>query len=174
MVLGTIHKLSEVKENLQIKRKFKKLTGNKTLWWFVVHCQEEILCKLDTNWEKVNLQTGWTLQKCYMPANCNNEQLSPQSNINVQPQSATPCASSQPDHQLSSQPVQQSDCNSSTVSEDELATKPESNETSSSTITPTDTHVNQEEPSSPTRVADPSNPSIHFLDKESPRQVPPQ
>lgn len=55
----------QINRNLQIKRKFKKLAGSKTLWWFVVHNQEEMLCKLDTDWEKVKLQTGWTLQKCY-------------------------------------------------------------------------------------------------------------
>ena len=35
-VLGTIYKLTEVKSNLQIKRKFKKQTGCKMLWWLVV------------------------------------------------------------------------------------------------------------------------------------------
>ena len=37
-------------------------------WWFVVHTQEDILSKLDAEWKKVKVQTGWTLQHCYMPA----------------------------------------------------------------------------------------------------------
>ena len=110
-----------------------------------------------------------------MPANCNKEQLSLHSDINVQPQSTSPCTSSQPDRQLSSQPDQQSHCNSFTDLEDELTTKPESNETSSSTTSLTD--VNQEQPvvnvtSSPTHTVDPSNPTNHFLDKESLHHVP--
>ena len=60
-----------------------------------------ILCKLDTDWDKVKLQTGWTLQRCYMPAGCNEEQPSPRTNSSMQLQPATPCASSQqpqPEH----------------------------------------------------------------------------
>ena len=87
-MLGTISKLTEVKDNLQIRRKFKKLTGNKTLWWFVIHCQEEILCKLDAEWEKVKLQTGWTLQKCYKPSN-EEEQPRTDSDMQTQLQSTT-------------------------------------------------------------------------------------
>ena len=85
-VLGAISKLTEVKDSLQIRRKFKKLTGNKMLWWFVIHCEEEILCKLDAEWEKVKFQTGWTLQKCYKPAN---EEEQPGTDRNTQMQSAT-------------------------------------------------------------------------------------
>ena len=81
------------------------MTGNKTLWWFVVHSQEETLSKLEVNWEKVKLQTGWTLQKCYMPANCTiEEQLSshpesqPDNVVQSHEQPTTKDAPSQPEH----------------------------------------------------------------------------
>lgn len=68
IIQSTISKLTSVKDDLQVKRKFKKLPGGKTTWWFVIHTHEYILCKLDEEWEKVKMQTGWALQHCYMPA----------------------------------------------------------------------------------------------------------
>ena len=56
-----------MKNSLQIKRKYKSLTRGKDVWWFVVHSQEETLCKLADEWENVKVQTGWTLQHCYKP-----------------------------------------------------------------------------------------------------------
>ena len=68
VVLNTIAKVTEIKEELRIRRKSKNLSGNKLVWWFVLHCNEEVLCKLDGKWEKVQAQTGWRLQCCYMPS----------------------------------------------------------------------------------------------------------
>ena len=68
VVLGTIAKVTEIKNELRIKRKTRSLLGNKLIWWFVIHCDEEILRMLDTEWEKVHAQMGWSLQCCYMPS----------------------------------------------------------------------------------------------------------
>ena len=68
VILSTIAKVTEIKDELRIKKKTRNLPGNKLIWWFVIHCDEETLCLLDTEWEKVHAQTGWSLQCCYMPS----------------------------------------------------------------------------------------------------------
>ena len=68
IVLGTIAKVTEIKDEPWITRKIRSLQSNK-LWWFVIHYDKEILRMLDTEWEKVHAQTGWSLQCCHMPAN---------------------------------------------------------------------------------------------------------
>lgn len=156
-VLGAISKLTEVKDSLQIRRKFKKLTGNKMLWWFVIHCEEEILCKLDAEWEKVKFQTGWTLQKCYKPAN---EEEQPGTDRNTQMQSAT-----LPESQYNL--GHQADGSSTTMLDTE---------------TPIDTNSSNEvNLVQPAETVSPSNPDHQegnsadpFLDRESPQPPTPQ
>ena len=36
------------------------------MWWVVVHGQKSVLSALDTEWEKVQLQTTWSLEQCFM------------------------------------------------------------------------------------------------------------
>ena len=66
-VLGAISKLTPSISNLRVKRKYKSLSNNKIAWWFIIHGQESELGTLEAQWERVQLQTGWTLQPCYMP-----------------------------------------------------------------------------------------------------------
>ena len=65
-ITGAIFKLTSVRSSLRVKRKDKALRNNKSAWWFVIHGQEADLNALETQWEKVQLQTGWSLQPCYM------------------------------------------------------------------------------------------------------------
>ena len=67
-VATTIAKLFPAKLDLQVKRKTKRL-ANKTLWWFVVHGSEGDLTLLERDWEKVQHQTLWSLQNCFMSPN---------------------------------------------------------------------------------------------------------
>lgn len=101
VVLGTISKVTEVKDELRIKRKTRSLLGNKLIWWFVIHSDEEILCMLDTEWKKVHAQTGWSLQCCYMPSNNQSgsdnadPQNPPSTNTTSSPSSLSPKPNSQ-------------------------------------------------------------------------------
>ena len=66
-VLGAISKLTPSISNLRVKRKYKSLSNNKIAWWFIIHGQETELGTLEAQWERVQLQTGWSLQPYYMP-----------------------------------------------------------------------------------------------------------
>ena len=65
-IQGAITKLTSVKTNLQVRRKTRVLPNNKSVWWFVIHGQESLLSTLDAEWDKVHLQTKWSLERCYM------------------------------------------------------------------------------------------------------------
>ena len=68
-VLSTISKLlpSQSKLSLTVKRKTKE-AGSKCIWWYVIHGSESDLTALENEWERVKLQTSWTLEPCFMPA----------------------------------------------------------------------------------------------------------
>ena len=66
-VSTTISKLVPTTGALRVKRKTKRL-ANKSVWWFVVHCSESDLTLLEKSWGKIQSQTLWTLQECFMPA----------------------------------------------------------------------------------------------------------
>ena len=58
------------KENVQIKREFKRLNNNKIRWWHIVSGdQPGDLEKLEGEWESVKIQTGWKLEKCFVDEN---------------------------------------------------------------------------------------------------------
>lgn len=61
-VSSTLAKLTSLSESqVQVKRKYK--LGNKIVhWWFVLRGDEEMLCKVDSEWEKVSLQMNWKLE----------------------------------------------------------------------------------------------------------------
>ena len=65
-ILATITKLISKKVDLRVKRKTKKTQKNKLLWWFVIHGTENDLIFLDSEWEKVQNHTLWTLHNCLM------------------------------------------------------------------------------------------------------------
>ena len=76
IVLNTIAKVTQVQEELTIRQKSKSLPDNKFVWWFVLHSNEEVMYKLDAEWEKVQAQTGWKLQCYYMPCHIKPSQAS--------------------------------------------------------------------------------------------------
>ena len=55
--------------NVVVKRKYKRLPGNKIRWWFLMYMEEDSLLKLESEWEKVSLQTTWKLEHCHVPVN---------------------------------------------------------------------------------------------------------
>ena len=67
-ISNTISKLLPSGNTLQlrVKRKTKEL-GPKTVWWFVIHGPESDLLVMENEWEKVNIQTSWVVEPCYMP-----------------------------------------------------------------------------------------------------------
>ena len=57
-VITRLCKVSEI-------RKDKEDTVSKwSKWWYVVH--ESVLVRLESNWERINLQTSWKLEPCFM------------------------------------------------------------------------------------------------------------
>ena len=64
-VTSALSRLTSVGGRLQIRRKFKTTTGNRSRWWFVVRGSEEDLCNLENEWDRINIQTSWKLEVCY-------------------------------------------------------------------------------------------------------------
>ena len=115
-VLGCIRKLTNSAANLTIKRKTKDLANSKTIWWFVIHGDEQDLCTLDGDWDKVHLQTNWRLEHCYAPSKSTNDN-----------QNAGPIPSSSACNQLPLPPTQPNQVDQSAVS---IPTCPNHNESS--------------------------------------------
>ena len=105
------------------------MLANKTVWWFVVHGSEGDLAKIEQAWDKVQSQTLWTLQDCYMPANSQT--------VNESPTNTTPSLNAS----VTAVTETSEACNSSST-----AVIVESISTASATVTPTDT---QQEPNTP-------------------------
>ena len=59
-VVNLIACLTNVGDNvLKVKRKFKTGTDRKvTRWWYVIHAEEVCLQQLESEWQKVELQTS--------------------------------------------------------------------------------------------------------------------
>ena len=67
-VRNTIVHLTKCESNaVQVKRKSKTSRSGKLKWWFVLHGEECTLVSIESDWEKVSLQTGWRLEKCTKP-----------------------------------------------------------------------------------------------------------
>lgn len=55
---------------VKVKRKIKTSSGTpgtQARWYFILHDSEEALVALESNWERLALQTSWRLAICYMP-----------------------------------------------------------------------------------------------------------
>ena len=65
-ILAAITKLISKKVDLRVKRKTKKSHNNKLLWWYVIHGAENDLIFLESEWEKIQNHTLWTLHNCHM------------------------------------------------------------------------------------------------------------
>lgn len=50
-------------KEVHVKRKFKK-TPNGMRWWHVISAEEDTLLRLDSEWNKVSVQTGWKVEPC--------------------------------------------------------------------------------------------------------------
>lgn len=69
-VKNTICQLTEsALDTVQVKRKYKKLKGNKIHWWHILSGSESDLEALDRKWEGVKIQMSWKLECCYIGAN---------------------------------------------------------------------------------------------------------
>ena len=68
-IAATISKLVPTKLQLRIRRKTKMLSNNKAVWRFIVHGEESDLHILEHDWDKVKVQTLWSLENCYMSPN---------------------------------------------------------------------------------------------------------
>ena len=91
---------------VKIKRKFKANgAGGQSHWWFVLHDTEEALVSLESNWERLALQTSWKLMNCYMPQPSNlnddneSEHVSDTTAVENPPNNEPSQGSSSPDHQ---------------------------------------------------------------------------
>lgn len=66
-VKQTMYQVTDcAKEKVQTQHTFKNLHNNKICWWHVVSDDGNGLEKFEKEWEVVKLQTGWTLEKCFM------------------------------------------------------------------------------------------------------------
>ena len=57
-----------LKDNFQVKRKYKKLHDYRVRWWHVISGTEEDLDELQKVWEPVRIQTRWKLEPCFLHA----------------------------------------------------------------------------------------------------------
>ena len=68
-VAATLKKLTTIGDRLTIKRVFRRgAAGRHDRWWFHLLGEEELLKKLEGEWESVSLQTSWKLEACSKPA----------------------------------------------------------------------------------------------------------
>ena len=65
-VSSALNKLTTSGNQLAVKKKFSDISG-RSRWWFLVKGREEVLTKLQEEWEKVSLQTNWKLEPCTKP-----------------------------------------------------------------------------------------------------------
>ncbi len=60
-----INQLTAIGEDkIQVKRKYKTLRNNRLRWWHVVSGEEADLQQLESEWDKVQVQTNWKLEAC--------------------------------------------------------------------------------------------------------------
>ena len=124
-VATTISKTIPAKLDMQVKRKTKRL-ANKTIWWFFLHGNEGDLSLLDRDWEKVQHQTLWSLQNCYMSSDGCDIQHPP---ADVQTHSRSPIPSRSPQIHTGASPAHAhppntDQCEKSVVSENHCALPP--------------------------------------------------
>ena len=92
-VSSTLTKLTSVQSEtqVQVKRKYK-LSDKKTVrWWFVVRGTEEVLTKIENEWERVSLQTNWKIEPVlrFQPAADSAESESQYSTVSAESPSET-------------------------------------------------------------------------------------
>ena len=63
---------------MTIKRKHRQMDSGHTRWWFVLKGEEEVLTKLEVEWEHVRLLLPWELEPCFM---CKQESLTEETHV---------------------------------------------------------------------------------------------
>ena len=43
--------------------------SNKMKWWFILRGDENTLKMLESDWERIQIQTNWKLEQCTAPSN---------------------------------------------------------------------------------------------------------
>ena len=65
-VSTAVTKLTSLTEDdFQVKRKYKQYQKNNSTvlrWWFVIRGSEEVMSKLEDEWEQLSLQTNWKIE----------------------------------------------------------------------------------------------------------------
>ena len=93
-VQRAIHQFPTVPDSsIEVRRKYKTLKNAKQRWWYVLKAEEELLQRLDGEWEGVKLQTGWKLEPCLAYKDSPQSPPTPQSPI-PSPANAEPSTSS--------------------------------------------------------------------------------
>ena len=76
VVRNVINRLTDVGEQIEVKRKYKS-DRNRKRWWFLLKGSEEVLESLESNWEPVQIQTNWKLEQCTKPVEVPDNPTSP-------------------------------------------------------------------------------------------------
>ena len=67
-VSSTLKKLTSIGSKLSIRRRSRPGSNSgKSTYWFIIRSNENILQKLDEEWDQVQMQIGWKLENCYRP-----------------------------------------------------------------------------------------------------------
>ena len=64
-VTSTLKKLTTLGDRLTIRKKVKTDANR---WWFLIKGDEQLLCELEGEWDRVSLQTNWKLESCTKPS----------------------------------------------------------------------------------------------------------
>ena len=90
-----LKKLTTVGNQITVKRKYKKASATHSSkkvdkWWFVVRGDEEVLTKLEGEWDRVSLQTNWKLQPSYKFCDSSNGSTPPATSEPMPNDTSTP------------------------------------------------------------------------------------
>ena len=78
-VSNTLKKLTTVGSQLIVRRRSRfddRSRSGKLYYWFILKGSENVLCKLEGEWDRVNLQTDWKLESCYYSTGRDGQQQS--------------------------------------------------------------------------------------------------
>lgn len=73
--------------------------SGRTHWWFIVKGSESDLEELEKEWDRVQLQTGWKLEMCYMTSSSIPEHDTP--HMDAAPHSESNVSVTSPDRESS-------------------------------------------------------------------------
>ena len=65
IVSNAIKRVVEKLDSLSVKRKYQVQNGVTKKWWFVVRGNKAAIDLLESEWSKIEIQTGWKLQPLY-------------------------------------------------------------------------------------------------------------